>query len=94
MHLRGITKTKITPSNIYFCENNKVKLDMFSYTTSFQLNTDNCFGYESPESLLTDDYDSYAADMWSVGVILAELITSKESLIQGRAHLSYLDSVF
>ena len=79
---RGIVHGDIKPRNIRITPDGQVKVLDFGIAKALSLTrkfTTNLFGssqYSSPERLHTGDVD-IASDLWSVGVVLYEIVTGK-----------------
>lgn len=82
IHSKKIAHRDIKPTNIFIDYNQKPKLGDFGI--SMQVEGDDLNGniigsapYVAPEVLLQKKYDSFKADIWSLGIVIYEFLVGK-----------------
>lgn len=100
LHTNNIIHRDLKPSNILFDKNESIKITDFGMSIK-QLdtikNTDNLIGsdlfgtyiYSSPESL-KDNYYSIYSDIYSLGIILFELLNSFSTIMEKNIEINSL----
>jgi len=82
LHSANIVQSRLRPENILATETCDVQLCEFGLAEKIVFNCEYNYKlqenkyYQAPEMIVSDEY-SIAVDMWSVGCILAELITGR-----------------
>lgn len=82
IHKKGFINRDIKPENIILDSNNNIKICDFGWAThksdgDYRRLKAGTIPYMSPESL-TGEYQDQSSDIWSLGVLLYELINNKE----------------
>ena len=98
LHTNNIIHRDIKPSNILFDKNNNIKITDFGMSIKqLDPNKDNTIGsdlfgtyiYSSPESL-KDNYYSIYSDIFSLGIILFELLNSFSTIMEKNLEINNL----
>ena len=81
-HARGVVHRDLKPQNILVSNFPKIKISDFglcAYSIKGEKMSTHCGSpcYSAPECLRDNDYEGKYSDIWSLGVILYELVTSK-----------------
>ncbi|KAH8383369.1 hypothetical protein KR009_008253 [Drosophila setifemur] len=95
IHSAGVLHRDLKPGNIAVnadCELRILDFGMARLTSNQMTDTVCTLWYRAPEVLFCWDHYTSAIDMWSVGCILAELISGK-ALFPGKNHLRQLRCV-
>jgi eukaryotic translation initiation factor 2-alpha kinase 1 len=103
LHTNNIIHRDLKPSNILFDKNNTIKISDFGMSIKQSLSNLNSnsigsdlFGtylYSSPESL-TDNYYSIYSDIYSLGIILFELLNSFSTIMEKNIEINRLKNTF
>ena len=98
LHTNNIIHRDLKPSNILFDKNNNIKITDFGMSIKqLDSNKDNTIGsdlfgtyiYSSPE-LLKDNYYSIYSDIYSLGIILFELLNSFSTIMEKNIEINRL----
>ena len=99
LHRNWIVHRDLKTSNLLMTNNGMIKIADFGLARFFSDPLPEMTGlvvtlwYRSPELLLGTEEYSTAVDLWSIGCILAELL-SREPLFQGRSEIDQLIKIF
>jgi mitogen-activated protein kinase 1/3 len=98
MHSAGILHRDLKPSNLLLDKDYNLKVGDLSLARSAikvpdKLERIGTLPYRAPELLLSYDSHTKAVDVWSVGCILAEML-SGEQIFPGTAHIPQLNGIF
>ena len=98
LHNNNIIHRDLKPSNILFDKNNTIKISDFGMSIKqYKSNNDNFIGsdlfgtyiYSAPESL-KDNYYSIYSDIYSLGIILFELLNSFTTIMEKNIEINRL----
>jgi len=102
IHSNNIVHLDIKPQNILISENNTLKITDFGgsekleFTDYFKKGHDGEYvslWYRAPEILFCDSF-GHSADIWSIGLILYELLCKGYILFRGNSENDQLDKIF
>jgi cell division cycle 2-like protein len=99
LHSNFVIHRDLKTSNLLYSNRGEMKLCDFGMARQFgdplrrYTQTVVTLWYRPPELLLGQEYYSTAVDMWSMGCVMAEIL-SREPLFRGKAELDQLDTIF